>query len=112
VVVLASVFAFRVTDPRRKTVGESVHREATLKSLLTERRGFAMHRMFHQFIPEMLSEFTPEAVLGVELGTGLDETFSVVVIGLGVALFTRRPLWGAWVAATVAQMAFWMPRER
>ena len=35
-----------------------------------------------------------------------------MVIGLGVALFTRRPLWGAWVAATVAQMAFWMPRER
>jgi hypothetical protein len=60
----------------------------------------------------MLSELTPEAVLGVELGTGLDETFSVVLIALGVALFLRRPLWGAWVAATVAQMAFWMPRER
>ena len=111
-VVVASVVAFRATDPRRKTVGESVHREATLRSLLTERRGFAMQRMFTKFIPEMVSELTPEAVLGVELGKGLDETFSVVVIGLGVALFTRRPLWGAWVAATVAQMAFWMPRER
>jgi hypothetical protein len=68
--------------------------------------------MVRRFIPEMLSELTPEAVLGIELGTGLDELFSVVVIGLGVALFCRRPLWGAWVAATVAQMAFWLPRER
>jgi hypothetical protein len=111
-VVLASFFAFRAADPRRRTVGESVHREATLKSLLTERRDFAVRRMLNKFIPEMVTELTPEAVLGVELGTGLDEVFSVVVIGLGVALFIRRPLWGAWVAATVAQMAFWLPRER
>jgi hypothetical protein len=111
-VVLASFVAFRATDPRRKSVGEPVHREATLKSLLTERRGFAVRRMVTRFVPEMLSELTPEAILGVELGTGLDETFSVVLIALGVALFCRRPLWGAWVAATVAQMAFWLPRER
>jgi hypothetical protein len=110
--VLASFIAFRAADPRRKSVGESVHREATLKSLLTERRGFALHRMFTRHIPEMLSEHTPEAVLGVELGTGLDQVFSVVVIALGVVLVRRRVLWGAWVAATVAQMAFWLPRER
>lgn len=111
-VVAASMLAFRLTDPRRATVGESAHREATLKSLLTERRGFALHRMFTRYLPEMLSEHTPEAVLGVELGTGLDQVFSVTVVALGVALATRRVLWGAWVAATVAQMAFWLPRER
>lgn len=111
-VVVASMLAFRLTDPRRATVGESAHREATLKSLLTERRGFALHRMFTRYLPEMLSEHTPEAILGVELGTGLDQVFSVTVVALGVALATRRVLWGAWVAATVAQMAFWLPRER
>jgi hypothetical protein len=31
---------------------------------------------------------------------------------MGLLLVTRRVLWGAWVAATVAQMAFWLPRER
>ena len=111
-VVLASVVAFRLSDPRRSTVTESAHREATLKQLLTEKRGFALHRMVTQFVPEMLSEYTPESVLGIELGTGLDEPFSVVLIALGVTLATRRVLWGAWVAATVAQMAFWLPRER
>ena len=111
-VVLASMMAFRLSDPRRATVGESAHREATLKSLLTERRGFAVHRMLTRFVPDMLAEYTPEAVLGIELGTGLDQLFSVTVIALGVLLVTRRVLWGAWVAATVAQMAFWLPRER
>jgi hypothetical protein len=111
-VVVAGVLAFRVSDPRRTSVAEAAHREATLKSLLTERRGFALHRMFTRFIPEMLAEHAPEAVLGIELGTGVDQAFSVVVIALGMALVTRRPLWGAWVAATVAQMAFWLPRER
>jgi hypothetical protein len=111
-VVVVSLLAFRLSDPRRTTVAESAHREATLKSLLTERRGFAIHRMFTRFLPEMLSEHTPEAVLGVELGTGLDQLFSVAVMALGVALVTRRVLWGAWVAATLAQMAFWLPRER
>lgn len=111
-VVALSLLAFRLSDPRRATVGESAHREATLKNLLTERRGFAVHRMFTRFLPEMLSEHTPEALVGIELGTGIDPVFSVVVIGLGVALVTRRVLWGAWVAATVAQMAFWLPRER
>lgn len=111
-VVAMSMLAFRLTDPRRATVGESAHREATLKSLLTERRGFAFHRMLTRYVPEMLSEHTPEAVLGVELGMGLDQAFSVTLIALGVALATRRVLWGAWVAATMAQMAFWLPRER
>lgn len=111
-VVIFSMLAFRMSDPRRATVGESAHREATLTSLLTERRGFALHRMFTRFLPELLSEHTPEAVIGIELGTGLDEVFSIAIVALGVALMTRRVLWGAWVAATVAQMAFWLPRER
>ena len=111
-VVIGAVVTFRVSDPRRTSVAEAAHREATLKSLLTERLGWALNRTFTRFIPEMLSEHAPEAVLGVELGIGLDEAFSILVMGLGVALVTRRVLWGAWVAATLAQMAFWLPRER
>jgi hypothetical protein len=109
---LACVFAFRKADPRRATPGEAAYREGMLKTLLTEKRGFALHRMFTVFIPEMAGEVTPEAVFGIELGTGADEISSVAVVALGLALVTRRVLWGAWVAATVAQMAFWLPRER
>ena len=111
-VVVAGVVAFRVSDPRRTSVADAAHREATLKNLLTERLGWAVHRTFTRFLPDMLSEQTPEAILGIELGAGVDQVFSVVAMGLGVALVTRRVLWGAWVAATLAQMAFWLPRER
>jgi hypothetical protein len=112
VVTVASVVAFRAADPRRSTPGEAAHREATLKTLLTEKRGWALERMFTRFIPEMLSEHTPEAVFGVEFGPGIDQLLSSAVIALGLLLVKRRVLWGAWVAATVAQMAFWLPRER
>ena len=109
---VGSVLAFRAADPRRSTPGEAAHREATLKTLLTEKRGWALERSFKRFIPEMLSEHTPEAVMGIEVGTPQDQILSVATIALGLGLVTRRVLWGAWVAATVAQMAFWLPRER
>jgi len=112
VLAVGSVFAFRAADPRRVSPGEAAHREATLKTLLTEKRGWAMRRMFTRFIPEMLSEHTPEAVFGVEFAPGIDHVLSAAVIALGLLLVSRRVLWGAWVAATVAQMAFWLPRER
>ena len=111
-VTLACVYGFRAADPRRSAPGEAAYREGMLKTLLTEKRGFAFHRMFTVFVPEMMSEVTPEAVLGIELGPGLDEVASVAAVALGLALVRRRVLWGAWVAATVAQMAFWLPRER
>ena len=111
-VTLACVWGFRAADPRRSAPGEAAYREGMLKTLLTEKRGFAFHRMFTRFIPEMLSEVTPEAVLGIELGPGADEIASIAAVALGLALVTRRALWGVWVAATVAQMAFWLPRER
>jgi hypothetical protein len=112
VLAVASVMAFRAADPRRTTPGEAAHREARLKSLLTDNRAWALNRAFTRFIPEMLSEHTPEAVFGIEFGTGVDQVLSVAVITAGLLLVTRRVLWGAWVAATVAQMAFWLPRER
>ena len=111
-VTLACVYGFRAADPRRSTPGEAAYREGMLKTLLTEKRGYALHRMFTRYIPEMLSEVTPEAVFGIEMGPGADEVASLAAVALGLALVTRRLLWGAWVAATVAQMAFWLPRER
>ena len=111
-VTILSVAAFRAADPRRSNPGDAAHREARLKSLLTDNRAWAMDRMFRRFIPEMLSEHTPEAVFGIEFGTGIDQALSLGVFAAGLLMVTRSVLWGAWVAATVAQMAFWLPRER
>jgi hypothetical protein len=42
----------------------------------------------------------------------LDWIASAAMLAAGLALVTTRPLWAAWIAATVAQSMFWLPRER
>jgi hypothetical protein len=111
-VTLGCFLGFRAIDPRRQTAGESVAREERLKTLLTTDRGFALHRIATVTVPDFIEEILPEAVFGMELGTGVDTVASLVVMAAGVALLRRHPLWGAWVAATFLQCMFWLPRER
>lgn len=112
-VVLAMFFGFRLVDPRRgvASAGET-QRESMLKSLLGDRLGFAVKRMASEWVPMLLEETTTEAVFGMQLGPGISSVVSAGIIAAGVLLVRRRVLWGAWVAATIAQMAFWLPRER
>jgi len=109
---VACYAGFRKVDPRRHHGEQSVYREATLKSLLTERRGYAIHRMLTETVPDFVGEIFPEAVIGTRLGPGLDWIASAAMLAAGLALVTTRPLWAAWIAATVAQSMFWLPRER
>ena len=82
VLAVACWLGFRAADPRRSAPGDAAYREERLKTLLTEQRSYAMHRMFTLYIPEMLSENGPEAVFGIEFGTGIDEVLTVTVIAL------------------------------
>ena len=111
--VAASVFiGFRQADPRRRTADQPVYREARLKGLVTERLGFAVRRTLTDNLPALVSEHLPEAVFTTEIGPVADEVASVAVMAAGVLLLRRRALWGLWVGATLAQMMFWLPRER
>jgi hypothetical protein len=111
--VLACVVGVKRIDPRRGAApGGETKRETMLKSLLGERLGFTIKRTFTQHLPMMLEETTTEAVFGTRLGPGLSSVVSVGVVAAGLLLVRRRVLWAAWVAATVAQMAIWLPRER
>ena len=112
VLTLACYAGFRKIDPRRGVAQKSVYREATLKSLLTDRRGYAVHRMFTETVPDFLGEIFPEAVIGTRAGPGVDWVVSALLIAAGLSLVKVRPLWAAWVGATVAQSMFWLPRER
>lgn len=119
IVVAGSVFMFKnILDPRRGPPGvtggggTANYRESMLKSLLGERLGFAAKRMVTEYVPMLLEETTPEAVFGMQLGPGVSSVVAIGVIASGLVLVRRRVLWGAWVAATLAQMAFWLPRER
>ena len=112
-VVLASFFGIKRIDPRHgaRPDGET-KRESMLKSLLGERLGFAVKRTVTQHLPMMLEETMTEAIFGMQLGPGLSSVVSVGVIAAGLTLARRRVLWAAWIAATLAQMAIWLPRER
>lgn len=115
IVVVGSVFAFRkAVDPRRARAGEpaDTHRESKLKSLLSDRLGYSAKRMITQYVPMLLEETTSEAVFGLQLGPGVSSVVAVGVIASGLVLVGRRVLWAAWIAATLGQMAFWLPRER
>jgi hypothetical protein len=113
-VVLVSIFAFRKLDPRHAgaaAAGET-QRESMLKSLLSDKLGYAVKRMVTDRVPMLLEETTTEAIFGTRLLPGMSSVVAIAIIGAGVLLVRKRLLWGAWVAATVAQMAFWLPRER
>jgi hypothetical protein len=109
---LACFWSFRVVDPRRTSAGQAVTREDRLIRLLTTDRAFALNRIATETVPDFVEEILPEAVFGIELGTGLDTLASLALMGAGLALFRRHPLWGAWTAATFFQCMFWLPRER
>jgi hypothetical protein len=112
--VLASFFATKQLDPRHHARSESgaTKREKMLENLIGERLGFAVKRTFTHHLPMMLEETTTEAIFGTRLGPGITSVVSVAVFTSALFLLRRRVLWAAWVAATVAQMAIWLPRER
>lgn len=109
---LGCFLGFRAVDPRRQHAGGAPAREQRLKELLTTQRDYAVERIVTVTVPDFVEEILPESVFGVELGTGLDTLAALVIMGAGVGLFRRHPLWGAWTAATFAQCMFWLPRER
>jgi hypothetical protein len=112
-VVVASFVGVKQVDPRKTAApaGET-KRDEMLKSLLGERLGFAVKRTLTRHVPMILEETTLEAIFGMQLGPGVSSVFSLGVFGAGLLLARRRVLWAAWVAATAAQMAIWLPRER
>jgi hypothetical protein len=109
---LACFLGFRAVDPRRQSAGEAVAREQRLKTLLTTDRAYAIDRVLTVTAPDFIEEILPEAVFGMELGTGVDTVASLVVMGAGVMLFRQHPLWATWTLATFAQCMLWLPRER
>jgi len=112
--VLLAVAAFFSLDPRQR--GDS----ASLGGYEEDMMGIFTHhdrllataaKAVHEYIPQLLRS-TTAASFGHELGPGVNILGTVVVLALGVGLFKRRPLWGLWVAATVAMMLLTIPRDR
>jgi hypothetical protein len=110
--VVACVLAFRAVDPRRGKVGDSSVIEGRMSDLVLHRTGFMIRRTLTQMVPMMFEEVGPEAIYGSRLGLGVNSVVTLATFVLGVGLMRRRPLWGLYVGATVAQMVVHLPRER
>jgi hypothetical protein len=62
------------------------------------------HDMFFENAPRLFEASLCQALFGARLGAGLNTLAGITVLGLGVSLFWHRPLWGLWVAMTVAMV--------
>ncbi|HEY8747361.1 MAG TPA: hypothetical protein VIM11_05270 [Tepidisphaeraceae bacterium] len=63
-----------------------------------------IHTMFVEYAPRLFEATLSQALFGTRLGPGLNTLAGIAVLGLGVSLFWRRPLWGLWVGMTVVMV--------
>ena len=73
-----------------------VSRFASVGSMLT--------RAITEFVPNLFEGIAAESLIGIELGPGIDSLFTVVLLGTGLLLFFRNPLWAALIATNIAMM--------
>ena len=111
-VVLVAVVGFRAVDPRRAGVDQPTHIEAHVSAMATEHRAFVLRRMVVEHLPQLFERTVPQALLGVQTVPGLNSAFTAAVVAACLALVRVRPTWAMVVAATLAQLAFHLPKER
>ena len=110
--VLACFLTFYSLDPRRSGNAAATVNESAAKTLIFERTGYMLHKALTDNLPTLTEEHAVEAVLGTQLGPFLSSAVSLAILASALVLFRSRPLWAMWVAVTVLQMLFWVPRER
>ncbi len=111
--IIAMGVAFYVLDPRRASTSSAMggYEEFVLQQYTTHVDQLR-ERIVGQNIPELLRAVVTEALFGIELGPWVTPVMSVVLLVLGLAVTRERPLWGLWLAATLAMMIFILPVDR
>jgi hypothetical protein len=111
VLVVGCFFAFRLMDPRR-TGGQSESVPEEMAASLLTHPMKTIERTATELAPMMFEEIVADGIFGVRLGPGVTSIVSLGILVAGVMLVRRRPLWGIYVAASIAQMLIFLPRER
>lgn len=108
--VVAAVAVFYLRDPRRSAAGPAGASAGTTyveeDQMFEVRPGrlATMARRLQQNVGRVVGRNVPKASFGMEVGTPLGLVLGGLLVGLGVALAGRRPLWGLFVAATVGMI--------
>lgn len=107
------VVAFYRFDPRRHSgSGAMGAYEESLVESATDRLMPTLQLAVQENLPKFFSSLVTDAAFGTSLGANwLNVIVALVVLGSGVALMRRRPLWGLLVAFTVAMIVV-VPRPQ
>jgi len=107
------VAAFYLLDPRRHTgSGAMGAYEESLVESATDRLMPTLQSAIGENLPKFFSTLVTDAAFGTSLGAKwLNVAVSLAVIGAGIALMKRRPLWGLLVVLTVAMIVL-VPRPQ
>ena len=101
-VIVAAAVGFSVFDPRHAgghTMGQ--YEDALFEAKISH-IGTMLRQTFGEYIPLLFESSVCKAVLGCPIGLGLNSVAGAVFLVLGIGLVRVRPLWGLWVAMTVA----------
>jgi hypothetical protein len=102
VVVAGAVLAFYMLDPRQTKTGTGQYEQVAMNWLETPAR--LAGRVLHPRTIETFSRSTMEAMFGHELGMGLNTAVTLTILGIGLWLMKRRPLWLFYLLGTIAMM--------
>lgn len=111
--VVGIVVAFYLLDPRRhsRSGGMGAYEESLVESA-TSRLKPTLEAAATENLPKFLSALVTDAAFGTSLGAGwLNVLVSLVILGAGIALIRKRPLWGLLVALTAAMIVL-VPRPQ
>lgn len=101
-VLVSAVAAFSLFDPRN-AAGHSMgqYEDALFEAKFSHLPGM-LRQTFTEYVPLLFESAVCKAALGCPIGVGLNTIAGAVVLLLGIGLVRVRPLWGLWVAMTVA----------
>jgi hypothetical protein len=107
--LLAGVAAFYRLDPRRAGVSQLDGYEQFVLSQF--RNPTAEFLVVWQNFQDMLNIHLAAAMFAQHL-YWLSAPVAIAILGVGMGLAARRPLWGLWVASTVGVMLLVLPHDR
>jgi hypothetical protein len=102
-VVVAGVVVFYALDPRGGGVKTGGQYEQIALAWM-ESPGKFVARLFSPRTIELFSRSTMEAMFGHELGLGVNTVVTVGMLGVGLWIVRKRPLWFFYLSATIVMM--------
>jgi hypothetical protein len=108
-IVLAGIVVFFMLDPRRAAGN---HFDGYEQFVLGQfRHPMGEMAAIWQNIQDTLEFVVPQALFGQHL-YWVSIPVAVAILGMGLSLIAVRPLWGLWVASTIAVMLLVLPHDR